>query len=213
MVRTIAELLRALQEAEIREIEKARIRHAPTIGEMYEGLTSTILNKAIPAEAGLSVASGFVEDSSGKLSGQIDCMLVSGSGKSIPYSKHSKWHVREVVAVLEVKKRLFSSELAKAQAQLGDVLDIYGDYVVRGTNESFDIEPSLFAFGKIAGLVPPSHENASELPFHLEMLYRTLIVEQISPLRIIVGYEGYASESSFRKAFVGFLSSLLKNRV
>jgi len=37
MIRTVAELLLALQEAKIRQIEKSRIRHAPTIGEMYEG--------------------------------------------------------------------------------------------------------------------------------------------------------------------------------
>jgi len=113
--------------------------------------------------------------------------------------------VRDVVAVLEVKKRLFSRELADAQEQLRDVLDIYGDYIVRDAPESFNIEPSLFAFGKITGVVPPTHDEASSLPFHLEMLYRTLIVEQTSPLRIILGYGGYASEFSFRQAFVRFL--------
>ena len=64
MIRTVAELLRALQEAEIRQIEKAGIRHAPTSGEMYEGLTSSILDKAIPPEAGLRVVSGFILHSS-----------------------------------------------------------------------------------------------------------------------------------------------------
>jgi hypothetical protein len=75
----------------------------------------------------------------------------------------------------------------------------------RRSAESFNIEPSLFAFGNITGVVPPTHDEASRLPFHLEMLYRTLIVEQISPLRIILGYGGYASEFSFRQAFVRFL--------
>jgi len=209
MIRTVAELLRAFQEAEIRQIEKAGIRHAPTIGEMYEGLTSSILDKAIPSEAGLRVVSGFVENPSGMQSGQIDCMLVFGEGTPLPYSKHSKWHVRDVVAVLEVKKRLFARELADAQEQLRDVLDIYGHYVVRDAAECFSIEPSLFAFAKIAGVVPPAHADASRLPFHLEMLYRTLIVEQVSPLRIILGYEGYACEVSFRRAFVRFLKKSL----
>lgn len=35
MIGTVAELLRSLQEAEIRQIEEAGIRHAPTIREMY----------------------------------------------------------------------------------------------------------------------------------------------------------------------------------
>jgi hypothetical protein len=148
---------------------------------MYERLTSSILDKAIPSKAGLRVVSGFVENGSGVQSGQIDCLLVFGEGTPLPYSKHSKWHVRDVVAVLEVKKRLFSRELADAQEQLRDVLDIYGSYVVRDATEFFNIEPSLFAFGTITGVVPPMHDEASRLPFHLEMLYRTLIVEQISP--------------------------------
>jgi len=38
MIRDVAALLRAFQEAEVRLIESAGIRHAPTIGAMYEGL-------------------------------------------------------------------------------------------------------------------------------------------------------------------------------
>jgi len=41
MIRTVAELLRSLQEAEIRQIEEAGIRHAPTIGEMYRPAITT----------------------------------------------------------------------------------------------------------------------------------------------------------------------------
>ena len=77
MIRTVAEVLLALLEAEIRQIENAGIRSAPTIGEMFEGLTSSILENAIPSEAGLRVVSGFVGNGSGMQSGQIDCMLVS----------------------------------------------------------------------------------------------------------------------------------------
>lgn len=201
MIRTVADLLRAFQEAEIRQIEKAGIRHAPTIGGMYEGLTSSILDKGIPDEPSLRVVSGFVVNDSGVTSGQIDCMLVSGQGTPIPHSKHSKWHVRDVIAVLEVKKRLFSTELSDAHEQLRPILDIHGQYVPNA-RQKFDIEPSLFAFGKITGLVPPAHADAHRLPFHLEMLYRTLVVEQLAPLRIVLGYGGYRSESAFRQSFV-----------
>ena len=41
MIRTVAELLRSLQEAEIRQVEEAGIRHAPTIGEMYRPAITT----------------------------------------------------------------------------------------------------------------------------------------------------------------------------
>ena len=204
MIRTVAELLKAFQEAEIRQIEKVKIRHAPTIGEMYEGLTAAILDKGIPEGPSLRVTSGFVVNDSGVTSGQIDCMLVSGQGTPLPHSKHSKWHVRDVIAVLEVKKRMSSAELSDAHEQLRPILDFYGQYV-SNVREKFDIERSLFAFGKITGLVPPAHADAHHLPFHLEMLYRTLVVEQFAPLRIVLGYGGYRSESAFRQSFVRFL--------
>ena len=91
MIRDVAGLLRALQEAEAQQIEKAGITHAPTIGEMYEGLTEKILEKLIPAAADLRVVSGFVEGASGGLSGQIDCMVVSGKGTRIPHTRRFKW--------------------------------------------------------------------------------------------------------------------------
>src|SRR5438132_1512251 len=124
MIRTIADLLLAFKDAECRQIEKSGLTHAPTIGEMYEGLTSSIL-KAIPHGAGLQVVSGFIEGN-GRLSGQIDCMLVSGAGSRVPHTKHFKWPVRQVIAVLEVKKRLSLSALTDAQAHLSKVLDIHG---------------------------------------------------------------------------------------
>ena len=117
MIRDVAGLLRALQEAEAHQIDKAGITHAPTIGEMYEGLTEVILGKLIPVAADLRVVSGFVEDASGGLSGQIDSMLVSGKGTCIPHTRHVKWPVKDVIAVLEVKKRLFSNEMAEAHGQ------------------------------------------------------------------------------------------------
>jgi hypothetical protein len=58
MIRTVAELLRALQEAEIRQIEKAGIRRAPTIGETYEGLTPLFSSSSIPEPAGKVNLSG-----------------------------------------------------------------------------------------------------------------------------------------------------------
>ncbi len=72
IIRDVAGLLRALQEAEAQQIEKAGITHAPTIGEMYEGLTEKILEKLIPAAADLRIVSGFVEAHLEDASGQID---------------------------------------------------------------------------------------------------------------------------------------------
>lgn len=48
MIRDIADLLRSFAEKEVQVLEEAGIRHAPTIGEMYEDLTIDILGRTIP---------------------------------------------------------------------------------------------------------------------------------------------------------------------
>jgi len=213
MIRTLGELLARLRDAEVEQIERARIKHAPTIGEMYEGLTSELLETSLPAIADLKVVSGFVEDGHGGQSGQIDCMLVSGNGTAIPHSNRFKWSVKDIHAVLEVKKWLFSKELAEAHNHLREVLEIYGRHALTlRTDERFDIEPSLYAFGQMTGRVAPAHRHAASLPIDLEMLYRTLIIEQLSPIRIVFGYGGYRSEFSFRQAFVRLLRKNLLHR-
>ena len=47
MIHDIANLLRAFAEKEVEALEEAGIKHAPTIGEMYDGLTADILGRTI----------------------------------------------------------------------------------------------------------------------------------------------------------------------
>lgn len=46
MIRSIGEMLQQLRQAEADRLGKSDIRHAPTIGAMYEGLTKDVLNEA-----------------------------------------------------------------------------------------------------------------------------------------------------------------------
>ena len=66
------------------------------------------------------------------------------------------------------------------------------------------------AFAETTGVIAPSRDNIKQLPFEQEIIYHTLLVEQISPLRIVIGYNGYKSEYSLRKAFSNFLSDNLE---
>jgi hypothetical protein len=207
MIRTIADMLRALAERESVLIEGARIRHAPTIGSMYERLTTQLLEYVLPEGAELSLVAGFAEDTTGKLSGQIDCMLVSGSGTPVPHTDLFKWPVKDVIAVFEVKKRLFSAGLAESHSQLLGVLHLHWDEVLRNPGGKIDIEPSLHAFKQIVGFPAPPREDLEQLPFDIEMIYRFLTVEQVSPLRIAFGYSGYKSEFALRSGFVRFLNA------
>jgi hypothetical protein len=198
-------LIERTSTAEAERIDQQQIKHTTTIGDMYEGLTATVLERAIPMQADLRVVTGFAEANSGVRSGQIDCMLVSGSGKQLPYSKSSVWNIGDVIAVVEVKKTLFSAQVETAYDQLRHFLDLHWEDFQKSPPEVLDIGPALQAYRLITGLEPPLHSEAGKLPFHLEMLYRALVVEQISPVRIIFGYGGFASEASLREGFFDFL--------
>ncbi|WP_420884141.1 DUF6602 domain-containing protein [Rhizobium tibeticum] len=90
---------------------------------MYEGLTKDLLNKAIPDGLDLKIVSGFVIDGKGGSSGQLDCMLVRGEGSPVPFVDGLfQWHVRDVLAVFEVKKtsshRIYQTRIISSSASL-----------------------------------------------------------------------------------------------
>ena len=86
MITTIAALLRDLMKKEAERLDGQDIAHGPTIGNMYEGLTRDILDRAIPADLDVRVVDGFVRGADGRLSPQMDAMVVVGEGEPIPYT-------------------------------------------------------------------------------------------------------------------------------
>lgn len=210
MIKTVAELLAKFKEEETRRLNDYELSHGPIIGAMYEGLTTGILEKAIPSELNLNVVSGFMTDGSEHLSPQIDCMLVRGEGESIPYTNSFKWHVKDVIAVFEVKKTLYSDDFADSYSKLRDVLERHSRYAQSdGTSDVFNISPTCRAFAETTGIIPPPYKKASSLPFDKEIIYHILVIEQLSPIRIALGYNGFRSEHSFREGLYKFLKNNL----
>ena len=206
MIHDIANLLRSFAEKEVIALEEAGIRHAPTIGEMYEGLTAEILGRTIPPGLDLKVVSGFAEDDEGKLSNQIDCMLVRGEGTSVPYTSNFKWHIKDVIAVIEVKKNLFSKGLDESYHQLREVLETHSSWIQNAKGGgTFDVTPSRRAFSEITGMVAPPYKQLSNLPPELEHIFHAVVGDQFAPIRIAFGYGGFNSEHGLRKGFLKFL--------
>ena len=173
---------------------------------MYEGLTADILGRTIPPGLELQVVSGFAEDDDGKLSNQIDCMLVRGEGTPIPYTGKFKWHIKDVIAVIEVKKNLFSKGLDEAYHQLREVLETHSRWIqkAKGSGQQ-DVRPSRRAFSEITGVAAPPYKQLKELPPELEYIFHTIVGDQFSPIRIAFGYGGFNSEHGLRKGFLNFL--------
>ncbi|MFY0670153.1 MAG: hypothetical protein JXQ95_19130 [Alteromonas stellipolaris] len=206
MIRDVSDLLNGLMQEERSKLDDYSLRHAPTIGKMYEGLASDILSRAIPESLGLQLVHGIIYNE-GLMSGEIDCMLVKGVGEKIPFTDSFKWHIKDVVAVIEVKKSLYSNDLKDAFGHLRDVAHNFGSYVRSGQNDTLiDLRPVRRAFSMITGVAGPEHSEVESLCIEKQMIYHTLVMEHLSPIRIVLGYHGFKTESSFREALISFIN-------
>jgi hypothetical protein len=210
MIRDVADILNGFMVEERKKLDQYHLNHPPTIGKMYEGLTANILKKSIPSRLQLQIRSGFIHSGTDDLSDEIDCMLVCGAGEMVPFTESYKWHVKDVIAVLEVKKTLYSNDLTDAFCHLRGVLDNYGRYVQAGKGDKkFNVSTALKAFSETTGLMVSSRDQVSKLPFEKQIIYHTLITEHLSPIRIVLGFHGFKTEASFRSAVLKFLNKNL----
>lgn len=200
MIKTINDLLVAIRDKGIKEIEPfLNIKHGPTIGNMYEGLTKEIVSKALFESTDIRVASGFITNSDRDRSKQIDCMIVVGNGQQIPKTNDYIYDISQVIMVIEVKRNLHSKELSDGYDNLRSVCNI--------TKAEHNLRANLIddAFEAMAGKPAPEYEHLKTLPVREQMLYHALVVEALLPLRIIFGFEGFKTELSLREKFQEYL--------
>jgi hypothetical protein len=203
MIHFVADLLQALAAKEEEVLAAYAIEHPPTIGAMYEGLTAKLLRAALPEALNLQVVSGFATAGQGKISPELDCMIVRGHGEIVPNTSKHKWPVQDVLAVVTVKKTLYSAALVEAYENLRAVTEVFSVHMhARQSNsEPQDVTPVYAAFQEITGRELTTWEDVQQLEPPLQLLFNTLIAEFISPVRVMLGYQGFASEQNFRAAF------------
>ncbi|RZM22081.1 MAG: hypothetical protein EOO88_30520 [Pedobacter sp.] len=199
MITTIAHLVRDLQVEENKKLATFNIQHPGTIGKMYEGLTSALLDLAIPVGFDVQVVTGFSEDVKGNLSPQADVMVVYGEGKKIPYTDDLVWPIRQVIAVLEIKKTLYGRELVDGLEKMKKVYEL--DLEARRSAckvSSIDLSLAVQAFAILTGYYPKSDSEAQALPNEMGIVFDMFKEEQLGPVRVILGYDGYNSELGLR---------------
>ncbi|MCA1606185.1 MAG: hypothetical protein LC775_12105, partial [Acidobacteria bacterium] len=215
VIRTVAELLSEILRDKLPLLDASEIKHAPTIGDMYEGLSADLLGRAIPEGLGLKVVAGFATDAEGNLSRQLDCMLVRGEGKPIPYTNAFIWHVKDIIAVIEVKKTLHGPEMGDALEQLKSIKTLEHNYrntwTAHTPDEPVDIELALTTFSQMTHRVAPEYKDLGDLSVEEQMIFHTLVIEQISIIRIVLGLHGFKSELAFRKSLVELLMVNVSN--
>lgn len=205
-LKLMADALKAIMDREKAILDEHEVKHGPTIGDMYEGLTISILERLNLSALGLKIVSGFVRAGE-VLSGQIDCMIVMGEGEKIKYLERYIYPARQVLAVIEIKKTIYSNQFEEAYGQLADVLRIARlDLSLQEAEDSLEfstIRPAM-EYMKLFGERPPRYDDKESLPLAKRMVYQWLVNEHLAPLRIAIGYHGFKTQSGFRAAISSF---------
>jgi hypothetical protein len=205
-IQTVAEIFRAFLDEERAKLDAYELKHGPTIGNMYEGLSVELLNRAMPEGIGLRVVNGFVVDQDGNMSGQIDCMLVRGAGELIPFTDSYKWPIWDVLAVFEVKKSLDKADLWDSFFHLRGVYDLFRSWMDSDSpnGKGGSIRMANRAFQMITG-THLDKSNLATLSRERRLLHYTLVAEYLSPVRIVWAYGGYKTEEGLRTAVWDFV--------
>lgn len=204
MITSLAEFLDQLQKKETAILAEQSVTHGPTIGDMYEGLTRELLERVIPEELNVRLVDGFVIGVDGKHSHQTDAMLVMGEkGQRIPKTNQWIWPIEDVLAVFEVKKNLFGNQLVDSIEKMR-VVSLQQKELMASERKQVRLGPSQDAFARLMGRFPSAGELEDFQGAGGEIL-RTIAHEQLAPVRIVFGYEGYAAETGLRKGFLDAL--------
>ena len=108
MIRTISDLLNEFIKKEVEILNEQDIKHPTTIGSMFEGLTEEILHQSLFEGLNLKVVkNSFISG----CDTEFDILLVEGEGEQIPYTTRYRFLPEQVLAVIQVKKNLYSKDI------------------------------------------------------------------------------------------------------
>lgn len=210
MIRTITDLLEEIKIKGMEMIKKYEIvDHPVLIGDMYEGLTHDILTKGVFDGLNLKIVSGKIKNSKGDISAQIDCMLVEGEGEKLPFTEKYIYHFSQVIAVIEVKKSLYSKDIHDSYNNLKTVINVSLEPEQDG--ERYMIELLKDSWRSMLRMDLPKREDLHLYSEPQQYIYHTLLMEAFFPVRIVFGYFGFKTEFSFREAFANFLGGKAEN--
>lgn len=206
MIVTISDFLQTLIKREKEIIKEYEIiKHGPTIGDMYEGLTAHFLEIAMFKGLDIRIVAGKIKNDNGEFSNEIDCMIVEGEGETIPYTDKFIYEYSQVIAVIEIKKTLYLDEIKDSYEKMKNIYTI-SDYKLESSRGLRD------AFRQIVKKELPNYSDLNKLSFQEEMIYHTLLIHEIMPVRIAFGYYGYKSEFALREAFFSYLCDNAENK-
>ncbi len=210
MISTVADLLENFKKHALSKIEceDQNITHTVAIGDNFEGLTAELLNKAIFKDLKLKmVERSFVYNDSGVMSNELDCMLVVGEGERMSFANRYKYHIKDVIAVIQVKKNLYANDIIDSFDNLRSIIKVSEPRDA----DSFVGVLHRDAYKLLTLKELPDKERRSRFTDREDHIYAYIAMEAFYPLRIIIGYYGYTTEHGFREGFVKKIEEISKN--
>lgn len=198
MITTLAELLQEFIKANVEILNKEDVSHPTSIGDMFEGLSKNIINRSIFEGLNLKVVkNSFIAG----CKTEFDVMLVEGDGEQLPFTDRYRYKPEQVIVVLSVRKNLYSKDIKEGFENLQFIVDHYDDK---------PMEPfmgNLFRDGFRAICQKDiSAFKLKTLTEEEEFIWHTLRIEALLPVRILWGFNGFASEQNFRKSLNDYLN-------
>lgn len=184
----------------VTQIKNSGITHPVTIGNMYEGLTKTLisslLSSAFPTVELFVSANSFIRG----CHTEFDIIISTQKGNTIPYTKDQFIHDQEnVVAVIQVKSKLTYSLIDSAYENLRGVYNLYDhSTMLKDRQKLVKLILNNFVQGKIKELWKTVYG---------QNFARALFLNENSPLRIIIGYTGYKYVKTLRRNFAKYFDS------
>lgn len=211
MILTISDLLEEIKNKGLSkiELETKGITQTTTIGNIYEGFTSEILNEVIFQNFDLRIVqNSFVYNEDKEvLSDEIDCMLVTGEGEKIIHTKDQfKYHISDVIVIFQVKKNLFQKDIEDAHKNLFSVVQLSEERNL----ENYEKHIFRDAYRALNSREIPLQDEKENLTDREKTIYQYLYLEALNPIRIVIGYYGYANEYTLRKGFIEILEKMAK---
>ncbi|SDJ77155.1 DUF6602 domain-containing protein [Sediminibacillus albus] len=206
MITTISDMLIDLKKKEEEIInnfqeEVVSLEHPTIIGDMYEGTAEKLLNKAIFEGLDLRIVSGQIKNKNKDKSAEVDIMIVEGDGYQIPNTDRWIYDISQVIAVIEVKKNLYKADLIDSYNKMKRVTEIF-DPRDMSSNEFRLFRDS---FRSALGQEVPDYSELTKYPLVTQMMFHTLLMETVMPLRVVFGFYGYSNMKSLRNGFTKFL--------
>lgn len=212
MIETASQLLEEFKRISLERIqlEDADIKHTVAIGDNFEGFTAELLARGIFKGFDLRIVErSFIYNDSGVVSNEFDCLLVVGNGIKMSFADRYKYHIKDVIAVIQVKKNLYANEIHDAHDNLRSVIKVSeprdGDAAMgRMFRDSYKI---------LVGKELPNKERRKHFTDRENIIYHYLMMEAFHPLRIVIGYYGYKSEYSLREGMVSKMEKLTEDGI